>query len=139
MYAKGIGYLIKAIDDKLKIRADAELKSSGLTLSQSRVLAILNNSGGQATQKEIEDFLEVSHPTVVGIVSRMEQNGLLTTWFDTKQQRSKVVALTEKARNIGKDMDSTIQDQEEAMLNGLTPEETALLEKALLTIYRNIK
>ena len=139
MYAKGIGYLIKAIDDKLKIRADAELKSSGLTLSQSRVLAILNNSDGQATQKEIEDFLEVSHPTVVGIVSRMEQNGLLTTWFDTKQQRSKVVALTEKARTIGKDMDSTIQAQEEAMLNGLTPEETALLEKALLTIYRNIK
>lgn len=138
MHAKGIGYLIKSIDDKLKVRADAQLKSSGLTLSQSRVLAILNSSGGQATQKEIEDFLEVSHPTVVGIVSRMEQNGFLTTCFDTKQ-RSKVVMLTEKARIMGKDMDATIQEQENAMLKGLTSEEIALLEKALLIMYRNVK
>ena len=68
MPKKDVGYLIKYINDKLKVKADAELKQYNLTLTQSRVFAFLNSCGGQATQKEIEVFLEVSHPTVVGIV-----------------------------------------------------------------------
>lgn len=139
MDAGGIGYLIKSINDKLKVKADENLKSSGLTFSQSRVLAYLNLHGGQATQKEIEDDLAVSHPTVVGIVSRMAQNGFLTTWFDTGKQRSKMVALTEKARTVGADMDAMIQRQEAELLAGLTPEEAGVLERALTSIYRNLQ
>lgn len=138
MTPRGIGYLMKTINDKIKVKADADLKSHALTLSQSRVLAYLNGRGGQATQKEIEDFLEVSHPTVVGIVSRMEQNGFLTTWFDAGHQRSKMVRLTGKAQAFGEDMDSIIREQEETMLRGLTPEEIAQLERALLVIYHNL-
>ena len=82
MEEKDIGYLIKNINDKLKVKADADLKHSNLTLAQSRVLAFLDRRGGQATQKEIEVYLEVSHPTVVGIISRMKQNGHLRCWVD---------------------------------------------------------
>lgn len=139
MEVRGIGYLIKSINDKLKVKADESLKNSGLTFSQSRVLVYLNLHGGQATQKEIEDDLAVSHPTVVGIVSRMEQNGFLTTWFDTAKQRSKMVALTEKARTVWVEMDSMIQYQEADMLAGLTQEEADALEKALATIHNNLK
>lgn len=139
MESRGIGYLIKSINDKLKVKADESLKDSGLTFSQSRVLAYLNMHDGQATQKEIEDDLGVSHPTVVGIVSRMEQNGFLTTWFDTKQQRSKMVALTEKAMTVGADMDAAIQLQETELLDGLTQEEADVLERALTSIYQKLK
>lgn len=66
MTLKGIGYLVKMIDDKMKVKADADLTHYDLTLSQCRVLTFLQSQEGQATQKEIEDFLEVSHPTVVG-------------------------------------------------------------------------
>lgn len=139
MDSRGIGYLIKSINDKLKVKADESLKDSGLTFSQSRVLAYLNMHDGQATQKEIEDDLGVSHPTVVGIVSRMEQNGFLTTWFDTRQQRSKMVALTEKAMTVGADMDAAIQLQETELLDGLTQEEADVLERALTSIYQKLK
>lgn len=139
MDSRGIGYLIKSINDKLKVKADESLKDSGLTFSQSRVLAYLNMHDGQATQKEIEDDLGVSHPTVVGIVSRMEQNGFLTTWFDTKQQRSKMVALTEKAMTVGADMDAAIQLQETELLDGLTQEEADVFERALTSIYQKLK
>lgn len=139
MNTTGIGYLIKSINDKLKVKADEEMKGFGLTFSQSRVLGYLNMNGGQATQKEIEDFLEVSHPTVVGIVSRMERSGFLTTWFDTKQQRSKMVALTEKARTVGEDMDAMIQHQESELLEGLSQEDAKTLERILSTIYQNLR
>ena len=61
-----IGCLLKMITDKIKIQADANLAQHDLTLTQSRVLGYLARNGGTATQKEIEGFLQVSHPTVAG-------------------------------------------------------------------------
>ena len=139
MMLKGIGYLIKMINDKVKVKADADLSTYELTLSQSRVLTFLKSKDGQATQKEIEGFLEVSHPTVVGIVSRMEQRGYVTTWLDTKQQRSKMVRLTAKAQTIGEELVRMVQEQENTMLQGLTQEQVTELAKMLRVIYGNLE
>lgn len=138
MDSRHVGYLMKGINDKLKVSADNNLKNHNLTLTQSRVLAFLNSRDSIATQKEIEDFLEVSHPTVVGIVSRMEQNGHVTTWMDPENRRNKMVQLTEQARMIGTDMESMINAQEEIILKGLTPEQIAELKNMLLVIYKNL-
>ena len=43
----------------LKVKACAEMKQYNLSMGQSWVLAYLDSRGGQATQKEIEAFLEV--------------------------------------------------------------------------------
>ena len=85
------------ITDKIKMRADADLAQQGLTLTQSRVLGYLDRSGGQATQKEIEGFLQVSHPTVAGIINRMEQNGFVRCRLDPADKRSKIVSQTARA------------------------------------------
>lgn len=135
---RDVGCLIKHINDKLKVRAEADLKSYSLTLTQSRVLAILKEMGGQATQKEIEDTLEVAHPTVVGIVSRMEQSGHVTTWTDPRQ-RSKMVGLTPRAQTLSLVLDGQMREQEQRMLRGLTPEEISQLERMLTVIFRNLE
>ncbi|MGN0184078.1 MAG: MarR family winged helix-turn-helix transcriptional regulator [Aristaeellaceae bacterium] len=134
---RDIGYLIKNINDKLKARADAELKKYRLTLAQSRVLAYLCSRGGQATQKEIEVYLEVSHPTVVGIVSRMEQNGYVTCW-PSADRRNKNVKLTAQAEAIGMDMEQDIRANERALLAPFSPEDQKRLREMLLVISRNL-
>ncbi|MGI5929799.1 MarR family winged helix-turn-helix transcriptional regulator [Pseudoflavonifractor sp.] len=139
MTLKGIGYLVKMIDDKMKVKADADLTHYDLTLSQCRVLTFLQSQEGQATQKEIEDFLEVSHPTVVGLVSRMERRGYVITWLDTKQQRSKMVRLTEKAQTVAEELVHMVQEQEASMVRGLTQEQVAELTRMLLVIYKNLE
>lgn len=138
MPKKDVGYMIKSINDKLKVKADADLKHYNLTFTQSRVFAYLQEKGGQATQKEIELFLEVSHPTVVGIVSRMEQNGYLTTWIDSKDKRIKNVKLTRKAEEIGINMEQNMLENEKMLLAPLTDEEVELLNKMLSLIYHNL-
>lgn len=135
---KDIGYLIKNINDKLKVKADADLKQSKLTLSQSRILAFLAGQGGQATQKEIEVYLEVSHPTVVGIISRMEQNGHLRCWVDETDKRNKIVALTEQANALGDEIEQRIAANERKLLASLSEEEIEKLKQMLLTIYNNL-
>ena len=139
MQKKDVGYLIKNINDKLKAKADADLKHYNLTFAQSRVLAFLNNKGGSATQKEIEVFLEVSHPTVVGIVSRMEQNGHVVAWIDETDKRNKIVKLTKQAEIMGKDMEQNLYNNEREMLTSLTPIEIEQLKRMLAVIYKNLE
>ncbi len=139
MVKKDIGYFIKNINDKLKARADADLKRYNLTFAQSRVLAFLNSKGGKATQKEIELFLEVSHPTVVGIVSRMEQNGHVISRLDETDKRNKIVKLTEQAKAIGIDLERNIFANEQKMLATLSDEDIAQLKRMLTVIYQNLE
>ncbi|MGN0132037.1 MAG: MarR family winged helix-turn-helix transcriptional regulator [Lachnospiraceae bacterium] len=138
MKNRDVGYLIKNINDKLKVKADADLKENNLTLSQSRVLGFLNSRGGEATQKEIEEFLEVSHPTVVGIVSRMEQNGHLVSRMDEKDRRNKIVRITEQSAAIGKDIERRIASNEETMLATLSKEDIETFKRVLTVIYNNL-
>lgn len=139
MPQKDIGYLIKNINDKLKAKADADLKQSHLTLAQSRVMVFLDSRGGQATQKEIEGFLEVSHPTVVGIISRMEQNGHLRCWVDEKDKRNKMVALTDRAKALGVEMKRTVSENEQKLLASLSDKDIEKLKQLLLTLYNNLE
>lgn len=138
MLKKDIGYLIKKINDKLKVKADADLKRYNLTLTQSRVLAYLNSRAGQATQKEIEVFMEVSHPTVVGIVSRMEQNGYVTCCQD-EDKRNKIVTLTPQARAMGMDFDKNVLENEQKLLSPLSEKEREQLREMLLAIAENFE
>lgn len=126
------------ITDKIKIQADANLAQHDLTLTQSRVLGYLARNGGTATQKEIEGFLQVSHPTVAGVIGRMEQKGFVSCRPDPSDKRSKIVCQTERAAAIAQDMHATIQATEQQMLRSLTPEQIAALESALRTIYADL-
>lgn len=134
-----IGYLMKQITDKIKVSADASLKTRNLTLAQVRVLEYISRSvGNKVTQKAIEDYLDVSHPTVVGIVSRMEKNGYLICYADKEDKRNKIVELTKHAIQIAHELQSEIEQQEEKLLRDLTQEEVENLRRMLSIIHKNV-
>lgn len=135
---RDVAYKLKLITDKLKVRADEDLKTLGLTLAQSYVLTFLMENGGTAAQKEITTFLQVSHPTVVGIVSRMEQNGFLDTWFDPADQRSKMVRLTNKAHRTGHVLEQIKKEHQQILLKSFSPEEVLVFHRMLDRILDNI-
>ena len=137
MLKSDVGYLIKSINDKLTVKVDAELKQFNLTMSQCRVFLYLSSRGGQGTQKEIETFLGVSHPTVVGLVSRMEQNGYVMCW-PCEDGRNKNVKLTPKAEDIDKDMKKNMQANEQKLLEPLSPEESEKLRDLLLKVVQHL-
>ena len=132
------GVYFRLITDKLHAKADADLKAHGLTMTQSRVLCFLSDHDGEATQKEIEEFLSVAHPTVVGIVSRLEQNGFITFHPDSADKRNKVVVLTEKAVRVDKEMKEIIRRQDEKLFASLSQEQVKELTFLLQTIYENL-
>ncbi len=133
-----IGYLLKQITDKIKMSADASFKEKNLTLAQVRVLEYVMSKGGKTTQKSIEDYLDVSHPTVVGIVSRMEKKGYLVCHIDKDDKRNKIVEITRLAAFIPHELEEERIAQEEKLLKGLTKEEVEELYRMLCMIHKNV-
>lgn len=133
-----IGCLVKGIHEKIKCKMDAELKSRNITMSQGRIIAYLSRNGNTATQKQIESFLGISHPSVVGIISRMERNGHIICTIDENDRRNKIVSLTPSAIDLRKDIDKYTTQCEKEMLSGFTEEERESLFKMLDAIYQSL-
>ena len=138
MKKRRTGYLLKSVTERLKQDTDHMLSEKGLTFSQSRLMFFLSQNGGRATQKEIEVFMEVSHPTVVGIVNRMEQNGFLSCHIDPLDRRNKIVSLTEKAMDAGNSMLESMRMQEQSMFRGFSEEDRRRFDDYLFRIYTNL-
>ena len=133
-----LGPLLKQINDRMQAAADEGMAKRDLTLAQARVLGFLKRSGGQATQKDIEVHLAVSHPTVVGIVARMEKKGFIVCHPDSTDRRNKIVCLTQKAVEISDQIKVGIANAEAWLLRGFSDDETAQLKYLLERLLSNI-
>lgn len=138
MQDEHIGYLMKTIHQQLKANVDAGLKRHGLTMAQGRALRFLQCRGSAASQKEIETHLAVSHATAAGLVARLEHGGFITSRPDESDRRNKLVTLTEKAWQAGRDMERIMRCQEARMLAGFSQEEIDRLAAALQKIRSNL-
>lgn len=134
-----IGFVARLIHDYIEREANNDLKPYGLTMSQSRILMFLRSRYGQKTsQKEVEEFLGVSHPTTVGLLKRLESKGFIRTEVDADDRRMKLVILTEKDRVLGMEMWRNRQKTEKMLTEGLTEEEVSELKRMLGTIRDTI-
>lgn len=134
-----IGRLVKMIHDRLKTRMDAMLKENDLTLSQMRVLEYVHQQDDQTTQKEIEDYLGVAHPTVVGIVSRLEKNGFLRCFRHPENKRNKIVCTTEKARSLSSFLSENKKQIDMQIRAGLSHHDVSELCRILQIIHQNLE
>lgn len=138
MNERDIGFLIKKLTDKLRANVDASLKKHDLTFSQTMVISFLSEHNCKATQKEIEENLRVSHPTVVGIISRLEKNGFVNCFTDEKNRRNKIVCMTDKAQGIVSVMSADKKEIERKLTKGLSDEELEEFRRILDILYKNI-
>ncbi len=138
MNENDIGLLIKKLADKIKIAVDEQLKEQGLTFSQTLIIGFLSQRGGIATQKEIEDHLQVSHPTIVGIVSRLEKNGFVVCSVDEKDRRNKIVRAVDKALNTVDFIRNGKREMEERLTKGLSEEDLTEFRRIVGLMYENL-
>lgn len=92
---------IKRVSESIDRMLNAELSNDDLTLTQCRVLYTLlhRTNDKTATQKEIEDYLSISHPTAVGVFHRLESKGLIENMGRTGKE-SKTLRITESGIEI---------------------------------------
>lgn len=132
-------FLIKQINNRAQTLADATYKKYDLTSSQVRVLDYLLMNGGQTTQKEIEEYLCVSHPNAVGLVTRLRKREFVVTHTSQNDRRNKEVCITDKGREV---LDRMAPDRvmlQNRLIRRLTEGEIASLERMLEIVQHNFE
>ena len=139
MQHNNTGFYIKRISDYIETDANRALEQYGITFSQARVLSFLLKSQDKVTiQKDIEEFLELKHPTVIGILQRMEAKGIIVSSVDPQDKRQKVITLTAAAFELEKAIADHVEDAEQRMAEGMTSEELEEIKRLLYKVYKNI-
>lgn len=82
----------------------------GLTDPQLTVLREIVRSG-PVSAGELARKVHLSHPTVTGILSRLEKRGLIARSRSEQDRRSVLLTVTEEGRKIVADVPSPLQDR----------------------------
>lgn len=138
--AESCSLQIKQINDAIEKYANSKLRENDLSLTQSAVLIELNETeDGIRSLKWLERRFNVAQPTMLGIVNRLEQKGLVTTFQSPDDKRMKIVRLTETGREKCACGYTYMNKTEYYLLKALTEEERQefkrLLEKIKKYLY----
>lgn len=115
------------------------LNKMDLTASQGRLMAFVAHRGQQPTYaRDVEQALSLTHPTVSGLLSRLEQKGFVELVTDPNDRRSKRIVISEKGLACHERMHATIMENESRIVQGFTEEEKALLAQLLQRAIENV-
>ena len=147
-YLNRIGPKIKAantlIEKQINNNFAGMIKEYSLTGAQISLMVFLYDSKGRTiTQKEIEDAFVLSHPTIRGIVKRLEDSELIWTSHLKTDQRQIVLTLSNKGfklidKNIAK-IHKILDDTNEKIVGDLSSQEISHLEQILDRIIADFK
>lgn len=117
--------------------AEASIKKHlGLTPAQWKVILALNMTDG-LTQKELADKIFLDGSTLVPVIDKMEQNGMVERKADSKDRRVNRVFLTKQSEATVDSIILIILQLRKTIYNGISESEIALIKNTLKTIIKN--
>ena len=114
-----------------------QLKDTGLTLGQPKVLDYLKDHDG-ASQKEIAAGCLIEAGSLTSILNRMEEKGLIERKMLNGNRRTFQIFMTESGKKNQKLVEETFEKIEETALNNVSEEEQKVFMEIFLRIYRNL-
>ena len=137
---KDAGVYIKKIAERLQAYADKKGFRHDVTFAQGKVLFYLHTQkGGEAAMKNLEEYLDVSHATVSGIISRLKEKGYVECEKSKEDARAKTVRLTEKENASFAEMKKRRAAMESMLLKDFSEKERAEFLLFLERVYRNVR
>lgn len=138
-WEKDAGFYIKRIHDAVTAKINEQLRPYDITASQADLLGYLKHEAPQpATLSDIEQHFHLTHPTVVGLIKRLESKGMITTEIDNTDHRRRLVLLTKQALTVEKTLSQTVTCVKEHFMRGINNEEQQQLNQWLQQIYKNL-
>ena len=114
-----------------------QLKDTGLTLGQPKVLDYLKDHDG-VSQKEIAAGCIIEGGSLTSILNRMEKKGLIVRKMLNGNRRTFHIFMTESGKKNQKLVEEAFKKIEKTALNGISEEEQKLFMDIFCRIYRNL-
>ncbi len=130
-YAPLVRFLHYSIDQSI----NTALENMELTSAQGHILGFTAKQKTPPCPRDIEEAFHLSHPTVSGLLARMEKKGFIELRTDEKDRRCKRIHILPKGSECTERIHQKILETEAEVAQGFTPEEQAqfhsLLERAI--------
>lgn len=133
-----LGYWIKLLGRKMTTYQDARLLKYNITGAQLGVLLELCGREGQS-QREIQKILEIKPATFTGLVSSLEEKGLIKRVHDNEDARINRLYLTEEGKAVKEESFKEFLHVRDTMFKGFMKEEQQLLVCWLKKMYNNLE
>ena len=114
-----------------------QLKDTGLTLGQPKVLDYLKDHDG-VSQKEIAAGCLIEAGSLTSILNRMEEKDLIERKMLNGNRRTFHIFMTESGKKNQKLVEEAFEKIEKTALNGISEEEQKLFMEIFCRIYRNL-
>lgn len=133
-----LGAKIKLISNTMEQNLTRDITSLDLTCSQAFILRYLSLHQGEVVySKNLETSFDFSHPTISGLLQRLEAKGFIACSPDPDDRRFKRIELTDKARQCHESIVSSMRHADEMLMDGFTEEETHTLFSLLDRLIEN--
>ncbi len=132
-----IGFLLKQANLLHQMQLNQIFKEFDLTASQTFSLIYLfeaKRAQKEVNQKDIEREMDVSNPTVTGILNRVEHKCLIERVECPSDARVRNIVVTEKALEIDKQLQIKFREAEEELIASLSEKEADELQRLLKKI-----
>src|SRR5262245_34006451 len=131
-----IGRLITLTSKAMRSHFDMQMAEAGSTFSTWTVLATLEMRGPMI-QRQLAAHLSIEGPTLTRSLAAMESLGLVERTRSGDDRRATTVQTTAAGRALFAKLRGIMAQANRTLVDGLTPEETAVLRKALNRIREN--
>lgn len=109
-----------------------------LTASQGRMMGFISRLSSPPCARDIEEALQLSHPTVSGLLARLEKKGFIEFRPDEQDRRCKRIYILPKGRECDARMHDMIQDIEGRVVRDFTEEEKQQFARFLDRAIQNM-
>ncbi len=134
---ESLGMALILTTKSLEKLADLKMKSElGLTSSQWKIILALNFNDG-VTQKELASKIYSDGSTLVPIIDKMVENGLIERRPDPEDRRNNRIYLTKKAESTIDSIISSVLEIRKISYKGVTDNELKTVRQVLNKIIAN--
>ena len=114
------------------------LEQMELTAAQGHIMGFLARSKTPPCPRDIEEAFHLSHPTVSGLLQRLEKKEFIQLIADDHDRRCKRIHVLPKGRECQENMHQVIQTNEKRLVEGFTEEEQAKFAELLNRAIANM-
>lgn len=132
------GHMFRLLKCAISQRMDSALAEMELTSSQGHVMGYLAHCQAPPCPRDIEEEFQLSHPTVSGLLSRLEKKDFIRLEPDPNDGRCKRVFIQPKGCACLETMHAVMAESERQLVTDFTEEEKALFADFLLRATRNM-
>lgn len=130
-------YLIMANQMLVQRRLLDQMKNTGLTIGQPKVLDYLKEHDG-SSQKDIAKGCFLEAGSLTSILNRMEEKGLIERRMLNGNRRTLHIFLTEQGKQSQKLVEAVFQGIETQAVCGIATEEYDAFMKTCRKVYENL-